>query len=79
MACIVGTNMLPRAAREPPSRKVRCSDSPASCTKSFLPKGGPSSSKITSRPASASSFATTAPPGPEPTTSTSHEARMSPS
>ncbi len=70
MACMVGMT-VPRVARSPPSRMVRAIDRPPSCSKSAGVKGGPSSISTTDTPRSASSLATTAPPGPEPTTTTS--------
>jgi len=70
IACIVGMT-VPTVARSPPSRMVRAIEMPPSTRYSSGVKGGPSSSSATRRPASTSSFATTAPPGPEPTTATS--------
>ena len=70
IACIVGIT-VPTVARSPPSRMVRAIEIPPSTRYSAGVKGGPSSSSATRRPASVSSFATTAPPGPEPTTATS--------
>ena len=77
IACMVGITW-PRVARRPASRMVRAIESAPSSSKSSGVKGGPSSSSTTLRPASASSFATTAPHGPEPTTATSHSSRTSP-